>query len=473
MQLVLGIDLGTTFFKLALFDRDGELRGLGRVPVPIAEPQPGYAELTAADFQKTLKMGVHQALEQAGAEAADIQAVGYSSQANSIILLDKECRPLAPFFIWTDMRGEPVDPRVQQLWERDDYLETVGQDNRVPQQTLSKICWLQNHHPEMWHQARKIMNISDYMVFNLTGEIVSDTGTTSLLALWDLPHSRWWQAAFKILDIPEDLLPPPKLPMTLAGHTTANAARFMGLPENIPVIIGSLDHHMAAIGVGIGHHAQVSESTGTVIACLRYLDGYEPRSRCLMGVTPDSGFYQLAFSDDGTGTLDWYWKNYAKDLTLPQLTQMAAKVCPGADGLFAQDRAQNFDGLTGFLNQTPNHHQGHFARAIMEQKARLLKQNIDYLHGSGKPDRIIATGGGSKSDAWSQIMADMMNIEILATGCEEPACLGAAAFAALAKNWYLNYPAIVQNWITLRKTFQPQPHIHKTYQKLLSSIPQF
>ena len=469
MKFVLGIDLGTTFSKLALFDRDGQLRGLGRIPVPLYEPQPDWVELRVEDFRKTLKTGVTQALEQAGAKPDAIQAVGYSSQANSFVMLDEANQPLGPMIIWTDKRGEPVDARMQQLWDRADYLETVGQDYCVPEQTVSKLCWLRNQHPDMWSKIRRIMNVSDYMVFNLTGEIVSDTGTSSLLGLWDIKHGRWWREAYDIVDFPMELFPPPKLPSSLAGHTTANAKSFMGVPENIPVVIGSLDHHMAAIGVGVGSHAQVSESTGTVMAALRYLDDYEPRSRCLMGSTPDGGVYQLAFSDDGSGTLDWYWKNHASEMTLPQLVDLAANIPPGADGLVAQSHAHRFEGLTGFLNQSPDHHHGHFARAILEQKARLLKQNIDYLYDGGKPDRIIATGGGSKSDLWSQIKADILDVELLASGCEEPGCLGAATFAALACNWYNDYPAIAQDWITIRSRFQPNAENHETYQKLFYS----
>ena len=105
----------------------------------------------------------------------------------------------------------------------------------------------------------------------------------------------------------------------------------------------------------------------------------------------------------------------------------------------------------------------------MEQKARLLKQNIDYLHGGSKPDRIIATGGGAKSDLWSQIKADMMNVEVLASACEEPACLGAATFAALSQRWYPDYRAIVRDWISIRRRFQPRPEFHQKYRRLTTA----
>ena len=110
MELVLGIDLGTSYFKLGLFDRQGKLCGLGKVPVEKSIDDGQLCELSVETFWRCLQDGLTDACRQANANTADIKAVAYSSQVNSFVLLDKESKPLTPIVIWLDSRGETIDP---------------------------------------------------------------------------------------------------------------------------------------------------------------------------------------------------------------------------------------------------------------------------------------------------------------------------------------------------------------------------
>lgn len=455
MELVLGIDLGTTYFKLGLFDRQGQLRGLGRVAVSKQEPQKGWCELPVGRFWSTLKEGLTQTLEQAQAETNDIQAVSYSSQANSFLLLDRNDQPLTPLILWPDCRVEKVDQKLSKLWSRQDFLEVTGIGFQSPQSCIAKLLWFQKERPDIWSQTARVMTISDYLTFGLTGQYLGDQGTASLLGILDLRHGQWWGDALDCLHLTQAQLSRPLSPASFAGPIISTGVKLLGLPADIPFVVGSLDHHMAAIGAGVGPIADFSESTGTVMACLNYQQTYQPHLDCCMGPAhTGKGFYQLAFNPDGTGTLDWYKRVHASNLTFDELSQQAQGVSPGSEGLLARPQAHTYPGLTGFENYSDGHHHGHFVRAIMEQKARSLKELIHRLCGEKNPRRIIATGGGSKSDLWLQIKAEIIEAEFVVTSCEEPACMGAAMFAALAKNWYRNDQAISEAWITIKKLFK-------------------
>ena len=115
MDLVLGIDLGTSYFKLGLFDRSGDLRGLGRVATPTKTPNGSICEVPVNDFWSSLRSGLATALQQASARAEDIRAMGYSSQANSFLLLDGHDRPLTPLILWTDVRTGTVTPDAKRV----------------------------------------------------------------------------------------------------------------------------------------------------------------------------------------------------------------------------------------------------------------------------------------------------------------------------------------------------------------------
>jgi xylulokinase len=433
MELVLGVDLGTSYFKLGLFTPQGRLCGLGRVKVPKRTDDSNRCELSVELFWATLKEGLVQALEQAQATPKDIQAVSYSSQANSFLLLDANDQPITPLVLWPDLRAKELEPKLSQFWARADFLSTTGKGVMGPESYAAKLLWFQKEAPDLWARSARVMSISDYFTFGLTGQYVGDQGTASLLGIWDLPNGRYWPEALEILSLTPEQLSQPLSPATVAGSVTSVGAKLLGLLQEIPLAVGSLDHHMAAIGAGVGEIADCSESTGTVMACLNYQPTYQPRKDCVMGPAHlGKGFYQLAFDGDGTGTLDWYKNSYAPNYTYDELSQQAQSISPGADGLIAKSHAQSYPELTGFENVSDRHHHGHFVRAIMEQKARLLKKLVDQLCDSKPPDRIIATGGGARSDVWLKIKSEIIGVEFVTTSCEEPACRGAATFASMS-----------------------------------------
>jgi len=455
VELVAGVDLGTSYFKVGLFDREGAMRGLGRVAVAKDKGEGSLCEVTTERFWSTLRRALEQACMKANATGKDIQALSYSSQANSFLLLDENNAPLTPLILWPDIRAEHIDQAVTSLWRHPHFLATTGIGIDVsPEFCVAKLKWFEHQHPDIWVRTRKVMTISDYFVFMLTGKTVGDAGTASLLGLYDLWQHNWWTDAFAMLGIDPSLFSIPLLPGTIAGVIRPEGAKLLGLNNAVPLAVGSLDHHMAAIGAGVPSVAPTSESTGTVVACLNLIEEFIPKPQCCMGPGTDKNmFYQLASSGNSAGVLEWYQKNFAPDMSIVDLLLQAQGVSAGADGLIALPCADTYTDLTGFKNGSAKHTHGHYVRAILESNAATLKQLVEQLCGDTMPPRIVATGGGAKSNLWLQIKADMLQTEMIATNCEEPACRGGAMFAAHAINWYLaslsSHP-----WISINRTYR-------------------
>ena len=145
------------------------------------------------------------------------------------------------------------------------------------------------------------------------------------------------------------------------------------MKPGIPLVVGSLDHHVAALGAGVGSLATCSESTGTVLACLYLTDKFRPARNLCTGTSFAAGeFYQLAFDGNGAGMLEWYQREYASQYSFPELDELAAAISPDCDGLVAKPSANTYEGLNGFENRTENHTQGHFVRAIMTSVTETL-----------------------------------------------------------------------------------------------------
>ncbi len=432
MPLLLGIDLGTSYFKVGLFDRDLRLLGMGRVSVAVHTSGNRTCELPVDRFWQALHEGLNAALLQAGAAAGDIVSVSYASQANSFLLLDAGHQPLTPLVLWPDSRAGTIPPALAALWKRPDFLETTGLGVGPGLQTAaSKWHWFRCERPEIWQAMSRVMTISDYLTFSLTGQPVGDAGTASLLGLLDQRAIAWWPQAVADAGLTPDRLSRPLRPGTVAGRVTAAGAARIGLPAGIPVVAGTLDHHAAALGAGLGTVAEVSESTGTVLACVSLNASYRPRPRlCALPGVRAGEYAWLVYDGNGAGVLEWYRAQHAPNMSFKELDRLAAVVPPGSDGLVAAPQANLKPGLDGFLNRTAAHGQGHFARAIMESTASTLGTLVDTLCPQGRPKRIVATGGGAHSPLWLQIKRDTLGIDFVAAECAEPACRGAALLAA-------------------------------------------
>jgi sugar (pentulose or hexulose) kinase len=463
MGLLMGIDLGTTVAKAALFSRDGRLCGLGRVSLDKHELE-GTCELPVDTFWTLLRCAVHDALTGAGARPDDVSALAYASQANSFALLDHRGACLTPLILWPDRRAESLGHETTDLWSRHDFLATTGVGVGGTGFCPYKLDWFRRREPSLWKRARYVQTISDYLVYGLTGERSGDTSTASMTGLWDQVNSRWWAEGLRQLGISPSAMSRPRPPGALVGDLTADGAQRLGLSAGIPVAAGALDHYAAALGAGLGLLADVCESTGTVLACIALTTRYEPRpQRCIGPTHIPRQYYNLAFNEAGTSNLDWYQSRFAPELAVPQLMRLAEDIPPGAMGLRAKTAFPGLAPEECFLNLDGRHSHGHRVRAIMEAAALALRDLVEDLGLDEKPDRILATGGGARSEVWLQIKADLLGMEVLQVDCEEPACQGAAMLAAAGAGQVVDIHELSRAFHRIKKRFQPDAGRHASY----------
>ncbi|MBI5769224.1 MAG: FGGY-family carbohydrate kinase [Verrucomicrobia bacterium] len=429
MALLLGIDLGTSYFKIGLFDEGGTLRGLGRVAVTWDEPGPGRSELAVEVFWRLLRRGLGEALAEAGAAARDIAALSYSSQATTFLLLDRADRPLTPLVAWTDLRGAPVEPALADFARSERFRRAIGFAEISGQTAAAKLRWFQREQPRVWADTRRVMSIADYFTFALTGEAAGDASTAAFLALYDLPGRRWWPDALTAFGVEAAQLSTPLTPGTASGRTSARAEELLGVPRGIPFAVGALDHHAAAIGSGLGSLGDVSISTGTVLAALVLVDDAEPTAGCYHGRHTDGRrCYRLAFDANGAGQVEELQKQIAPALSIADLLNLAGE---------------------------SDHPVGRAVRELLTRIAETHARLVRVTAGGGDAQRVIATGGGSRSPHWVQINADVLGVPVVVPACIERACLGAALFAAVAGGWYATVDEATQVAARPGRVFRP------------------
>lgn len=427
-MIFLGIDLGTSYFKAGLFDEQGNLIGLGRCAVEKSTHNGTQCELSVASFWFTLRECVSQAIQAAGISPNEIVSMSFASQANSFLLLNEDEQPLTPLILWPDERARQVPEKLKLVSERDDFQKKTGLGGLLSVHSMVvKIDWIQENQPDTWSEVRHIMTISDYLTFSLTGKKITDYSTFSLTGLLDLQEEKWWDAALSSLNINENYLNIPQRSGTFVGTLTESGSKQLGLSSDTKYFLGGLDHHMVGVGAGLPGTLNISESTGTVLACVNYQNGYFPQNgvNIAPGLTKDF-FFQMTFNENGATALEWYQKNYAPEFSIVELLAFAEKTEPGSDGLLALPSVDAYTSLSGFQNMKEPHSHGHFVRAILESTSLSLLNLISSLDKKGMSETIISSGGGAQSQLWIQIKADILNKTFILPECSELACKGAA-----------------------------------------------
>ncbi len=446
-EWVVGIDLGTTYFKIGLFKRNGQLVGLGRVAVDSDKNSKGRrCELKVSRFDELIGTAWREACHRIGEDPRGMRLAGiaYSSQANSFILLDANDQPLTPLILWPDQRATKLESSVETYGWRSDRCLVSGVGLALdPRFGINKLAWIRRRQPSLWRRVRRMMTVSDYLVWRLTGRHLGDLGTSGLLGIVDARIGDWWPVALDHLRMDRNIFTPLSPSGTLAGVTT-NAAGSLGFPAGIPFVMGGLDHHMAALGVGVPAKAPVSVSLGTVLACVAVVPQYQPvpDGYCGWGLK-GQGCFQLTFCSNGGGNLEWFQRQHAPNLSFLELDALADAVAPGCDGLRALPNAGSYPGLRGFCHAAPQHTTGHYFRALMESSAYSLATLLRPL---GMPSSLVLTGGGARSAVWRRILDEITGADIAVSACEEPACRGAAMTAAVEAGWFASFDDAVAQW---------------------------
>jgi len=461
METILSIDLGTSYFKAALFDREMRLVGLSRLPAPVDSPHPGWREIQPEAFQKTLLELVAILQTQFPEDYSRIAGVTFSTQTNSFLLLDERDRPLTPIVLWSDERA--VEGFDADGFACEGFQYFTGVPKLSPYLMLAKLDWMRRHQPAVHSSARRLCLISDFLTLWLTGRHVTEASVAGLTGLLDIHKLEWWSATCEKMQLVPECFSEVVRAGTDLGSILPEVADAWHLSPSCRVVAGCLDQYAGAIGAGNHMPGKVSETTGTVLATVRCSGVYASEiPGVYQGPSFREGLYwQMAVEGRGASLLEDFRNLQPDRPEFPVLDAEADLTPPGASGLrlirpFQADPRDSFSGLT------PEHTRGHMVRCIMEAVAFRLEEHLKRLCGEDLPASLRCCGGATRSRGWLQIKADVLNIACAPPACPEPACLGGALLAGYGMGW--NTP---QDWpchISDANLIQPRPQVHEIYQ---------
>src|SRR5579859_6765637 len=463
MQALLGIDIGTTGVKAALFAaNDGHVLSWAFVDYPLVHPHPGWAEqdpeqwwqATISAIRSCLAGGVHNSVA-----PTDVRGVGLSGQMHGVVLLDEECKVLRPCIIWADQRS---DAQCRWMTERvgaSRLIEYVS-NPALPGFSAPKALWVRDNEPEIFAKTRTIILPKDYIRFRLTGVLAMEISDAAGTCLLDVKHGRWSREVLDAIGFDPSLLPPIVASDVVAGQITAEVERLTGLVEGTPVAGGGADNACGAVGNGVVRPGLALISIGTSGVLLAYsatpqvdISGPIPRVHTfnhavpgawyLMGVTQGAGL-SLRWVRDNIGLPESALERWTGFDAYATLGNEAELVPPGSDGLLflpylQVERTPHLDAYArgGWIGLTASHNRRHLVRSVLEGVAFSLKDCFAIIQEQGLAlEQVRATGGGAKSPLWRQIIADVLGVELVTTSASEGPAFGAALLAGVASSVY-------------------------------------
>jgi xylulokinase len=458
--LLLGIDVSTTGAKALLVDESGKVISSATTPYSLSTPFPLWSEQNPYEWWQGVSNSIRQALAQAGVSGERVRAVGLTGQMHSLVLLDAGNRVLRPAILWNDQRTASECDEIRFRVGRERLIQITGND-ALTGFTAPKILWVQQNEPEIYSRVQHILLPKDYIRLKLTGEYAMDKADGSGTILFDLKQRHWSPEILTALGIPSSWLPPTFEGTEVAGCVNAHAAVETGLMKGTPVVGGGGDQSAQAVGVGAvipGVVALTLGTSGVVFATTETpLIESTGRLHAFCHAIPERWHFMGVMLSAG-GSLQWHRDTLATDASFDDLMSEAMKISPGCEGLIflpylTGERTPYPDPLAraAWIGLTVRHTREHMTRAVLEGVAFGIKDIFTLIQdaGMGIIEQVRISGGGSKSQLWRQIIADVLNIELVTVNTTEGAAYGAALLAGVGAGLFENVQAACNTTIQI------------------------
>lgn len=486
MAYLIGIDIGTSGTKTAVYSESGEKITSHTAEYPMYQPQNGWAEQEPADWWNATLAGISAVMAKSGLKPDDIGGIGLSGQMHGLVMLDGDGNVLRRSIIWCDQRTVEECAEIETLVGGRKRLVEITANPALTGFTASKIMWVKKHEPEIYDKCRHILLPKDYIRYMLTGEFATEVSDASGMQLLDVPKRCWSREVCDALGIDMSLLAKVYESPEVTGIVRPEVAEAVGIGRRVPVVGGAGDNAASAVGTGTVREGRAFVTIGTSGVVFAHSDKVKidergrvhtfccavPNSWHVMGVTQAAGL-----------SLKWFVENFCS----PEIEKAAAfgvdKYCVTDDeaskSVIGANRLLYLPYLMGertphlssvcrgsFVGLSAMHTRRDMLRAVMEGVTYSLRDCLSVFDEMGiHPTELTACGGGGKSPFWRQMMADVFNRRISLPNTNEGASLGAALLAGVGCGAFSSVPEACDAVISPERVSEPVAENTAVYEK--------
>nr|WP_178121920.1 FGGY-family carbohydrate kinase [Agrobacterium fabrum] len=459
----MGLDVGNTVIKAVLFDTTGRQIAEHAIDGHSTYPQPGYVERDLEELWRNSCEAIRQLLVKSAVDPNSIAGVGCAGHGNGLYLLDKEQQPLLGI---QSLDSRAADMAAELDRKSGDPLQARCLQRPWPAQTPTLLAWVKRHAPDLYAQTGTVLFCKDFVNFRLTGCLANDISDLSGAGLLALPEVLLDRELLSLYGLEDAFAFFPRCVESadIVGQVTREAAGLTGLSEGTPVIGGFFDVVSSAMGSGVINAGEASVIAGTW-SINQVFAGKPVVSPDVFMVTTfgRDRYVNIESSATSAANLEWYVHRVRADHgdhAFERCNELVGSVTPRADDpffhpfIFGSRLGAEFRG--GFYGLAGWHGEGHMVRALFEGVCFEHRRHIGVLREAGLPvESAVMSGGGSRSQHWPQIMADVLEIPLRVAEARETGALGAAIGAAVATGLYSNYEEAVAAMTRVQNSYQP------------------
>jgi xylulokinase len=446
-------------------------------------PQAGWAQLDSVDVWEKIKGTIRGAVAGAAGKGGPVKALSVSSMGEAVVPVTKDRRILGPSILNFDVRGARYLPALADALP-DPELYRLNGNTLGNHYSLPKMKWIRENQPELYARADYLLHWAGFVSFMLGADPVLDYALANRSLLFDVDAQDWSDRLLAWGELERAKLPALCQAGTLVGQVAPEVAAELGLPADVLIALGTHDQCANAVGCGAITAGRAMYGMGTFVCLTPVFDQRpEPARMISLGLNTEhhavAGSYVSFIFNHGGSVLKWYRDTFAaadkkaaaregRDI----YAELIAEMPPGLSSIFALPHfaptgpPEFVDDSSGVLIGLKLATQrGDILKGLLEGITMYEREVLDGLPAAGIPvDSCRAVGGGSKSDAWLQLTADIFGIPVVRPAVTEAGVLGAATIAGVGAGVWSSYDEAVEQMVSLERTFEPRPDVHEAYE---------
>lgn len=462
-SMVIGVDLGTSSVKVVFWQTDTrQVAAQGSADYPVLNPRPGFAEQDPEAWWQATLAAIREC--QQAAPDAEIAGIGVCGQMHGLVLLDGDQQVVRPAIIWADARSSEAVDAIN-AYQRAAQLTTPGPV--AAGFMAASLRWLSQHEPSALERAAVCLLPKDYIVWRLTGLYATEHSDASASGLYDLRAGDWSPELLAFCGVSREHMPPIRESAEVVGAVQQSVADEWRSGRAVPVVAGSADLPAQALGHNVVAPGTllITVGTGGQVMTPTTQTAPDPAGRYYLfrHTLPDRHYVQAAILSAGL-SLRWFRDvlGAIDDETFTQAIEEAAQGSPGADGLLflpylAGERSphMNPDAAGAWIGLRLHHGRVHLMRAILEGVGFAIKDCLAMIDST--PQRVILTGGATRSPGWTQILADIWNLPLhLPTSEGLNGAIGSALLAGVGAGVYADVAEAAAQLSSEARVVEPQ-----------------
>jgi xylulokinase len=416
--MYLGLDFGTSSVKGVLVDAKQKILATASSPLKVSRPHPGWSEQNAEDWWKAANKVVAQLKVLKPKAVAAVEGIGLSGQQHGATLVGKDGKALRPCILWNDARSfkecHDIMDGTPEVVEHSGNIVLAGY-------TAPKLVWVKKHEPKIFDKVAKVLLPKDYIRLRMTGDYASDMSDSSGTYWLDIKNRQWSELLLKAGGMRRDQMPDLFEGTDATGQLLPSITKAWGMPKRPVVAGGGGDNAASACGIGAVTDGAGFLSIGTSGVIFVSNDTFSPHASKMVHAfchaTPGT-WHQMSVILSATASLEWL--SGILQTPAPQLTKALGSTLKGPSATLllpylSGERSPVGDAqvrgvMMGIAHETDRKVLTH---AVLDGLAFAFRDNLDALReGGAKINRLMAVGGGTKSELWLKIIATALNVPI-------------------------------------------------------------